>query len=876
MKVVTRLLLLSTVVIGVITSDVNGEKVQVSVDRHAAPRVVYGANRLIDALNSIGFQGSIVNFAPSTGKRIDIQRVDDGKPEGFSINSLPDDTIQITSVDDSGLLYGCLELAHRVSTLKKFPLNLHFSDGPAFKLRGPCIGMQKTYILPGRHVYEYPYTPELFPFFYDKQFWTEYLDFLADNRMNTLYLWSGHPFASLVKLPDYPYALEVPEDVFNKNVEMFRWITSEADKRGIWVVQMFYNILLSKPFAEHNGMATQLAAPNPLAADYTRKSIAEFVKQYPNVGLMTCLGEALSGNENQKEWLCDVILPGIHDGMKEAGITTEPPVVIRDHATDLRLYMADALKIYKNIYTEAKFNGESLTTWEPRGKRQQAALDLSHLGSTHVMNVHVLANLEPFRYGDVDFIKKCVQAGRDRLGAKGLHLFPLFYWNWPDSPDAVDPPLKQWRRDWIWFEAWARYSWNPDIDAATDHAYWIGRLASMYGTDQAAEKILAAYDDSGECAPRILRRFGITEGNRQTMSLGMTLDELVNPNKYNAFDELWLSQSPPGERLQEYVDKEWNHQPHEGETPPQIIKEILEFSKKAVEEIDAAEPSVTENKDEYHRLQNDVHCIRAMSQFYAAKANAAILVLRYAHSHDLADMKNAAIYLAESVEHYRALVTLTENTYRYANSMQTSQRRIPLVGGVGGKPANYLWSQILPVYEKELTDFQKKIDSGGEQTIEIKPLAKASITLISKNAETYDVKVGEKVFTDQDDSIEALAPELNGLTGIRFKSGKYEPVEFETKEPVNVLVGYVQSQDPAWLQPPNLETDARAAERGDIDPLIQNAATISHLPAINIYAMKFDAGRHTLDLHGDGSFIVLGVIPQSAQVARRDAHLAGH
>jgi hypothetical protein len=42
----------------------------------------------------------------------------------------------------------------------------------------------------------------------------------------------------------------------------------------------------------------------------------------------------------------------------------------------------------------------------------------------------------------------------------------------------------------------------------------------MYGTTQAAGNILAAYNDSGECAPRILRRFGITEGNRQTMSLG--------------------------------------------------------------------------------------------------------------------------------------------------------------------------------------------------------------------------------------------------------------------------------------------------------------------------------------------------------------------
>ena len=44
---------------------------------------------------------------------------------------------------------------------------MSFADGPAFKLRGVCIGMQKTEHLPGRKVYEYPYTPELFPFFYD-------------------------------------------------------------------------------------------------------------------------------------------------------------------------------------------------------------------------------------------------------------------------------------------------------------------------------------------------------------------------------------------------------------------------------------------------------------------------------------------------------------------------------------------------------------------------------------------------------------------------------------------------------------------------------------------------------------------------------------
>jgi hypothetical protein len=518
--------------------------------------------------------------------------------------------------------------------------------------------------------------------------------------------------------------------------------------------------------------------------------------------------------------------------------------------------------------------------------RQQVHLAMSKLGSTHLINVHILANLEPFRYGAQRFIKKCMVAARDRLGAKGVHLYPLFYWNWPDSPDKVDPPLKQIERDCIWFEAWGRYAWNPDIDEKTDHEYWIARLSEMYGTKEAAEKILDAYNDSGECAPRILRRFGITEGNRQTMSLGMTLDELVNPAKYKAFSELWESQSPPGERLQEYVDREWKKEPHEGETPPQICSEVLDFSKRAVDEIDAAAAGVTKNRDEYRRLKNDVYCIRAMSQCYAAKATAAMHVLRYAHSNDIADMETAEEYLAESLEHYRTLTDLTKDAYRFANSMQTSQRRIPVPGGADGQPANYHWTQLLPLYEKELADFNQRLADlkGGKVTVsndvDIQPLPKAAIKIVSGEAETYEVKVGAKVFTDRKYTIQNLAPELNELTGIRFahdllKAGKYTPIEFETTQPVKILIGYFQNKRDIWLQVPDLETDAKAIEHIDVEPLIQNAATIEELPALNIHAMKFEKGKHTLDVRGNGSFVILGVIPQSAQVTKRDAKRPG-
>ena len=55
------------------------------------------------------------------------------------------------------------------------------------KMRGACVGLQKTVYLPGHRVYEYPYTPENFPWFYDRDLWIRYLDLLARNWCQVKY-----------------------------------------------------------------------------------------------------------------------------------------------------------------------------------------------------------------------------------------------------------------------------------------------------------------------------------------------------------------------------------------------------------------------------------------------------------------------------------------------------------------------------------------------------------------------------------------------------------------------------------------------------------------------------------------------------------------
>lgn len=860
------------------------ETVTIVIDENASQRAIFGIKKLKASLEAAEYTATVANVKPEKGIVISVSenKTDSLAKEGYSIKG-NSNNINITGNDASGTLYGCIELAKMVKQSKKLPENIDLTDKPEMVLRGACIGIQKPYYLPGRTVYEYPYTPETFPWFYDKELWIEYLDMLVENKMNSLYLWNGHPFASLVKLKDYPFALEVDEETFRKNEEIFSFLTEEADKRGIWVIQMFYNIIVSKPFAEHYGIKTQdRARPiTPLLSDYTRKSVAAFIEKYPNVGLLVCLGEAMDTYEDDVEWFTKTILPGVQDGLKALNVTEEPPVVLRAHDTDAKMVMEASLPIYKNLYTMHKYNGESLTTYEPRGSWSKIHKDLSELGTVHISNVHILANLEPFRYGSPDFIQKCVQAMHSVHGANALHLYPqASYWDWPYTADKAEPRLKEMERDWIWYEAWARYAWKANRDRNDEINYWSNHLGNLYGCDDSGGEILEAYEQSGEIAPKLLRKFGITEGNRQTLLLGMFLSQLVNPNKWTVYPGFHESCGPEGEMLIEYMDKEWNKQPHHGETPDQLISQAVAHGQAAATAIDKAASKVTKNKTEFKRLQNDMHCYQAYADFFSEKVQAAMLILRYTHSQDISDLDKAVPHIEKSLQHYRKLVDLTKDTYLYANSMQTAQRRIP-IGGDDGK--NKTWAELLPHFEDELANVKKNIEflkkHGNTQTTSFEVLKPTNVTVDAKGATSYVIKNGQKVFADKDFVIDGFSEELKNMRPYLFNMDKQASegttITFECKEPVSVLVGYVNSERKEFAKSPTLETDASANSHGQGDVKIANALNIPRRGSVNIHTFTYPTGKHTLNL-GTGALMVLGFIDANQKITPHNAGFGGN
>ena len=118
---------------------------QVVHEPNAAPRVLYGVERLQQSLKSSSTAHIVVGTASDPAVRrlletgqITLATGEPKTPESFVLLTAKDGTLAVIGADNSGALYGCLELAKRIPAAGGVPHDsLNFSDAPAFVLRGP-------------------------------------------------------------------------------------------------------------------------------------------------------------------------------------------------------------------------------------------------------------------------------------------------------------------------------------------------------------------------------------------------------------------------------------------------------------------------------------------------------------------------------------------------------------------------------------------------------------------------------------------------------------------------------------------------------------------------------------------------------------------
>ena len=254
-----------------------------------------------------------------------------------------------------------------------------------------------------------------------------------------------------------------------------------------------------------------------------------------------------------------------------------------------------------------------------------------------------------------------------------------------------------------------------------------------------------------------------------------------------------------------------------------------------------------------------------------------MLIYRYQYSKDISDLEKAVPFIERSVNYYTELVKLTENTYLYANSMQTAQRRIPVGGGNG---TNKTWKELLPQYQTEFDNFKRNVEmlkaNNGQVNNHVEAYEPVQVNILNSNAKRFDIKNGVQVYSDNKAVIQDFTPELQKLSGVIFSDKAQQEegtvLKFRNEKPVKVLVGYFNTNSYSVLNPPTLETNAQANDRGQADIRIANAMLVPGLYPVNVYSYLYPAGENELVL-GKGRVLVLGFIDGNQEIPTHDANI---
>jgi hypothetical protein len=651
--------------------------VRIVLDPHATPRENYGAAELTVVFDSHGFH------LPKTGRVIAAVRTsrlfaaypslppfDAGESEAFLIRRAGRDWLVVGS-DSSGVLYGFLELARLAAASNSLPETIDLKDGPAFRLRGTNLFWMK------RGKYNWDVTPDNFPWFFDRALMLRYLDELAANRYNTIFFWNGHPFPYFLELARYPETRMLADADLRRNIEYFRWFTEEADRRGLWTVFHFYNIHVSPNFAkahEKEGVKEENPESTPLLAAYMRYCISEFVNTYPSVGLMLTAGEAL--NVKAEEYVRDVIIAGIKDTGKK------PPLIVRQWTIDPHRFRDIILPNYDNLYTMMKHNTEMLVSPFP-DERNKIWVSL---GKNHIVNLHELGDVKPFRWGSPVWIAQATRNWQV-LGFSGFHVYPMTSWMWPDSLDRTEPLLNVMDRDSTWTEAFGRYGWQPNRPADVEEAFWKKRLAEKYGSAAAGNAIYSYYVKSGPVMPSFQNLVNIYNMNHfpTAVSEEATLSAILRSQRWGdsgdylarPLDEVTLEafearygklridirQRPPLS-VRDYL------QSHSAAIEPLPLAEVLvSMAEESLAVLEAAEGTATRDKEEFARFLNDNRCILYLARFYRAKLAAAIAKGKYDATGNFTEYDNMLEQLGQSVIQYKNLTELATRNYRQGSDL---------------------------------------------------------------------------------------------------------------------------------------------------------------------------------------------------------------
>ena len=579
--------------------------------------------------------------------------------------------------DIRGIVYAVLELADRVS----------FANDPLAPLKSVSFTSEHS----ANHIRSisrlFTSDVEDKPWFNSREFWSRYLTMLATNRFNRVNLGFGLAYDFTTDITDcyfhfaYPFlfsvpgynvrAVPLPDAERDSNLEMLRFISDEAAKRGLqfqlglWTHAYHWT---NSPRANYTieGLTPETQGP------YCREAIRLLLKQCPNITGVTIRthGESGVAEGNTDIWRTifsgvadsgrkveiDLHAKGITEAIIEAALATGMPVNISPKfwAEHMGLpYMQGSIRAQEMPSRDTGDNGFFGRSTGSRSFLRYGYGDLF----TENRRYGVLHRIWPgtqrvLLWGDPEF---AAEYGRvaSFCGGNGVEILePLSFKGRKGSglaggrdayaDDTLKPEFDFEKYNYS-YRVWGRNLYSPD----TDNDGWQRLLRKQFAKH--AEKAEAALSSAGKILPLVTTAHCPSAANNlywPEMYWNMQMTEANHKNPYSdtPTPKRFGTVSPLDPEFflncDEFADELLNGRRSGKFSPVWVATRLDDHAEQALSALRKIDTRDSGGAD-FRRLKTDATIQAGLGNFYAAKFRAGVYCSLYLKTKDPKALKEA-------------------------------------------------------------------------------------------------------------------------------------------------------------------------------------------------------------------------------------------
>ena len=689
----------------------------------AEPAAAWAAQQLVAVLGSRGVSAGLAgDTAAATGRQVEVtaglvngtagkemERRHGSIPSGaeaFGLSGGAGRSALVVGADPRGAMYGLLELADRVRFAEEAiePLTT-----VANELQSPAVpvrGVLRTFACEVQDK----------PWFYSRDFWTEYLSELAAQRVNRFQLALGmaynyshdldvhdnylcFPYPFLVKPKGWDVSIGgLSEEERKRNLDALIFASTEAARRGIHFQLGLWNHAVDP--GESPNLAYHVTGLTPERhAEYCADALAEILKHCPAIAGVTFRVHYEGGvpEIGQEEFWrtvfsgitaagrpleIDMHAKGVSDEMIEIGLQAGSPLVIspkywaeheglpyhqsairsREQAREPASAGLDAKTAYARRFTRYGY-GDFL-----REKRTYGVIYRIWPGTQRVL-----------LWGD-----PVLAAGFGRLstfaGALGVELCePLTFSGRKDSgsvggrdPHAgsdLELGMHDWRKYLYTYRLWGRLLYDPDADPSG----WRRYLDREYGA--ASPHIERALGAASRVLPLVTVAHGVGASNNgywpevyvnmpisSELPVGHYAADTAEPKTFasvSPFDpEIFTSID---EHVEELLSGKWSGR----HSPEEAAGWLDRLAQRAEEAMAAARASgATVTSASFRRVAVDVAAQAGIARFFAGKFRAGIAYSLFKRTEDRSFLTAAVASYEAAREAFASVASVTSGVYQ--------------------------------------------------------------------------------------------------------------------------------------------------------------------------------------------------------------------